>query len=72
MHTLSLAGSDWAHLVEGTVLVELGEGVLLQEVILQEAGSFQDDLVLLSQRVLQPEKAAACLRGKRTASEHHL
>ena len=41
-----------AHLVEGAVLVILGETVLLQEVILQEASSLQCDLVPLSQRVL--------------------
>ena len=42
-----------AHLVEGAVLVVLGEGVLLQEVVLQEARRLQDDLVTLRQRVLR-------------------
>ena len=41
-------------LVEGAVLVVLGEGVLLQEVVLQEARRLQCDLVALSQRVLLP------------------
>lgn len=40
------------HLVEGAVLVVLGEAVLLQEVILQEASRLQCNLVALSQRVL--------------------
>lgn len=55
------AGS--AHLVEGAVLVVLGEGVLLQEVILEEACRLQHDLVILCQRVLHaystiPESSA--------------
>ncbi len=41
-----------ADLVEGAVLVILGETVLLQEVVLQEAGSLQSDLVPLCQGVL--------------------
>lgn len=41
-----------ADLVEGAVLVILGETVLLQEVVLQEAGSLQSDLVSLCQGVL--------------------
>ena len=41
-----------AHLVEGAVLVVLGEGVLLQEVVLQEARRLQHDLVVLRKRVL--------------------
>lgn len=41
-------------LVEGAVLIVLGERVLLQEVVLQEAGRLQRDLVALRQRVLQP------------------
>ena len=40
-------------LVEGAVLVVLGERVLLQEVVLQEARRLQDDLVPLRQRVLK-------------------
>lgn len=43
------------YLVEGTILVVLGETVLLQEVILQEASRLQSDLVPLSQRVLQQQ-----------------
>ena len=42
-----------AYLVEGAVLVVLGETVLLQKIVLQEAGSLQSDLVPLSQGVLQ-------------------
>ena len=41
-----------ADLVEGAVLVVLGEGVLLQEVVLQEARCLQHDLVALRQGVL--------------------
>ena len=41
-----------ADLVEGAVLVVLGEAVLLQEVVLQEASSLQSDLVTLCQGVL--------------------
>ena len=41
-----------ADLVEGAVLVILGETVLLQEVVLQEASSLQSDLVPLCQGVL--------------------
>ena len=41
-----------ADLVEGAVLVILGEAVLLQEVVLQEAGSLQSDLVTFSQGIL--------------------
>ena len=43
------------HLVEGAVLVVFGEGVLLQEVILEEARRLQHDLVVLCQRVLQKQ-----------------
>mmetsp|Transcript_16908 Transcript_16908/g.42446 ORF Transcript_16908/g.42446 Transcript_16908/m.42446 type:complete len:669 (+) Transcript_16908:112-2118(+) len=39
-------------LVEGAVLVVLGERVLLQVVLLDQAGGLQDDLVALRQRVL--------------------
>jgi hypothetical protein len=41
-----------ADLVEGAVLVILGETVLLQEVVLQEACSLQSDLVTFSQGIL--------------------
>lgn len=42
-----------AYLVEGAVLVILGETVLLQEVILQEARCLQCDFVALCQGILQ-------------------
>lgn len=45
-------GIGQPYLVEGAVLVVGGEGVLLQEVILQEASCLQDNLVILSKRVL--------------------
>ena len=45
-------GIDQPHLVERTVLVIGGEGVLLQVVILQEASCLQNNLVILSQGVL--------------------
>ena len=41
-----------AHLVEGAVLVVLGEGVLLQEVVLEEARRLQNDFVVFRKRVL--------------------
>ena len=41
-----------AHLVEGAILVVGSEGILLQEVILEEAGCLQNNLVILCQGVL--------------------
>lgn len=39
----------FAYLVEGTVFVVGGEGILLEEVILEEASSLQRDFVILCQ-----------------------
>lgn len=54
-------GGGVMYLVEGAVLVILGETVLLQEIILQEASRLQGDLVPLSQRILRHQPTIAAL-----------
>ena len=56
--------SEGAHLVERAVLVVLGEGVLLQEVVFEEARGLQRNLVSLRQRILRAP-CGACW-GKKT------